>query len=98
MGHIIATRARVAELRAKAEPVGPQHAAWDEIFELEELLRAHDALARLRRAWADRRRAEGELARLARYSRLSPGMKDDRDRWSALASEAEATIKHVLGG
>ena len=30
---------RIAELRAIAEPIGPLHSYWDEIFELEEKLR-----------------------------------------------------------
>lgn len=33
-----ALRSKVAEWRARAEPVGPQHSLWDSIFDAEALL------------------------------------------------------------
>lgn len=61
---------------------------------------AEDAglLAEARRAWRAKREAESQLARLARYARMTPGMRDDRARWSARLGEAERTLARILGG
>lgn len=58
---------------------------------------AEDDLAEARRAWRAKREAESQLSRLARYARLTPGMKDDRNRHSARLHEAEATLARILG-
>jgi acyl-ACP thioesterase len=58
---------------------------------------AQELLREARRAWAQLNQARSQLARLARYARLTPGMKDDRNRWSKQASDAEATIARILG-
>lgn len=58
---------------------------------------AQASLAEARRAWRAKREAESQLARLARYARLTPGMKDDRNRWSKQAHEAEQTLARILG-
>lgn len=58
---------------------------------------AQELLQEARRAWAQLNQARSQLSRLARYARLTPGMKDDRSRWSKQASEAEATIARILG-
>ena len=59
---------------------------------------AADALARARKAWAEKLTAESQLSRLAGFRSLSPGMKDDRNRWLRRLSEADATLRSVLGG
>ena len=90
---------QVRELRAKAEPVGPLHAAWDSIMELEEAIKAMENLDDARKAWRDKATAESQLARLRGYrGRPTPGMKDDMNRWSRLLSESDATLRRVLGG
>ena len=50
-----------------------------------------------RKAWADKNAADFHLSRLAKYSRLTPGMKDDERRWSSLQREASATLNRILG-
>ena len=60
-------------------------------------MRDSEDLAEARRAWRAKREAESQLARLARYTRLTPGMKDDRNRWSKQAYEAEQILTRILG-
>lgn len=59
---------------------------------------AQELLQEARRAWAQLRQAKSQLARLAGYARMTPGMKDDRARWSRLQGEAESTLLRILGG
>lgn len=54
-------------------------------------------LRHARKAWADKNAADFHLSRLAKYSRLTPGMKDDQRRWSGLHREATATLNRILG-
>lgn len=58
---------------------------------------AEDDLAEARRAWRAKREAEHQLQRLARYTRMTPGMKDDRNRWSKQAHEAGEALARILG-
>lgn len=58
---------------------------------------AEDDLAEARRAWRAKREAEHQLSRLARYTRMTPGMKDDRNRWSKQAHEAGEVLARILG-
>lgn len=63
------------------------------------LLDHAEALMHARKAWRDKATAESQLARLRGYrGRPTPGMKDDMNRWSRLLSEADATLRRVLGG
>lgn len=56
-------------------------------------------LGEARKAWRDKATAESQLARLRGYrGRPTPGMKDDMNSWSRLLSEADATLRRVLGG
>jgi hypothetical protein len=41
-------------------------------------------------------RAESELRRLAKYRRLTPAMKDDRQRWLDRLSEAGVVLADAL--
>jgi hypothetical protein len=59
-------------------------------------LPAEQQLALLRRAWHDRQRWQGELDRLARYARLSPGMKADRARVHAAYEAADRVLRGIL--
>lgn len=54
-------------------------------------------LDEVRIAWKDRRTAESQLARLAKYKNLTPGMKDDHKRWLKLLMSANSTIDRILG-
>lgn len=56
-----------------------------------------EQLEQCRKAWANVRTAETQLARLAVYTRLTPGMKDDRQRYRAMLSEAEGVLTRILG-
>ncbi len=65
----------------------------------QQLADAERDLADARKAWRDKATAESQLARLRGYrGRPTPGMKDDMNRWSRLLSEADATLRRVLGG
>ncbi|HEY4530896.1 MAG TPA: hypothetical protein VIG97_11340 [Luteimonas sp.] len=55
-------------------------------------------LGAARQAWRNKISAESQLARLRRYARLTPGMKHDQMQHSRVLSEAEATLRRVLGG
>lgn len=56
-------------------------------------------LIEVRKAFRDKATAESQLARLRGYrGRPTPGMRDDIDRWARLLTEADATIRRVLGG
>ena len=60
---------------------------------------AVDVLALVRKAWADHERAAAEVARLRTYRSLTPGMKDDRQRWLRLMTDSRAVlVKHLGGG
>lgn len=59
---------------------------------------AEAALTAARQAWAEKVGAEYTLARLSRYSGMSPGMKADQARASAQLSRAQETLQSVLGG
>ncbi|UYA98825.1 hypothetical protein P9A53_gp81 [Xanthomonas phage vB_Xar_IVIA-DoCa6] len=54
-------------------------------------------LDEVRVAWAKRREAESQLARLAKYRTLTPGMKDDQKRWLKQLVSANAVIDRILG-
>lgn len=60
-------------------------------------MNAEQQLADARQAWTAKHAAESELARLRRYSRLTPGMKHDQRRWFGQLTAAEATLQRVLG-
>lgn len=63
------------------------------------LLDHAEALMHARKAWRDKATADSQLARLRGYrGRPTPGMRDDMDRWAKLATEADATLRRVLGG
>lgn len=65
----------------------------------QQLADAERDLADARKAWREKATAESQLARLRGYrGRPTPGMKDDMNRWSRLLSEADATLRRVLGG
>lgn len=49
-----------------------------------------------RDAWGRFRRAESELARLAKYARPNPQMKSDIGEWRLRRSQAEADLAHAL--
>lgn len=57
-----------------------------------------ELLSVCRRAWWVKVNAEGELARLARYSRETPAMKVDRRRLAENLDGANATLSLILGG
>jgi hypothetical protein len=59
---------------------------------------AEQLLADARRAFRDKARAEGTLARLRTYRHHTPGMKSDADRALRLLRESNETLDRVLGG
>lgn len=59
---------------------------------------AEAALTAARQAWAEKIGAEYTLSRLARYSGLNDGMKQEWARASAQLSQAHETLQRVLGG
>lgn len=59
---------------------------------------ADQKLDEARKAWRDKLAAEAQLARLRRYGRLTPGMKDDQSHHTAVLLNAESTLARVLGG
>lgn len=95
--NIASIKQHILELRAKAEPVGPQHAAWDEIAELTELVQAKALLDEARKAYRQRLQANTQLTRLAKYAKLTPAMRADRGHWLKQHADAQATLDRILG-
>lgn len=54
-------------------------------------------LAEARKAWRAKLWAESKLQHLARYSRLTPAMKDERRQASTALTEATGTLVRILG-
>lgn len=54
------------------------------------------ALQRAAKAWNELNTAESQINRLNGYKNLTPGMKDDRNRFARQAAEARATLNRVL--
>lgn len=50
-----------------------------------------------RKAWRDLQVAKDNVARLRRYSHLTPGMRDSQDASLRTLRRAEDTLKRVLG-
>ncbi|GAB3388271.1 hypothetical protein [Lysobacter fragariae] len=56
-----------------------------------------DLLAQARSAWIEKGAAEATLSRLARYRGHTPGMKYDAARASDRLSQANETLRRILG-
>jgi hypothetical protein len=54
------------------------------------------ALQRAAKAWNDLNNAEGQIARLNRFTNLNSAMKADRTRFSQIAGDARRTLNSVL--
>ena len=50
-----------------------------------------------RTAWRNKREADSQLTRLAKYKTLTPGMKDDRAKWIKRLTAAQETLARILG-
>ena len=95
--NIASIKQHILELRAKAEPVGPMHAAWDEISELTQLVQADALLTEARKAYRLQAQSNAQLVRLAQYARLSPAMKTDRAYWLKQHADAQQVLDRILG-
>lgn len=55
-----------------------------------------ELLSQAAAAWTSKNVAESQLARLKRYQRLNPSMREDRDRYEQQLADAIATLNRIF--